>query len=113
MKPQVWVTQIPNRRDKSTGAVVPAVNISPASEHGDVHVLMPPNASFFATGDLIDQLRTGLRDYDYERGDSVICLGDPAIIAVAGAVLAERTRRFVVLRWDRNIGRYVRVEISM
>lgn len=110
---KVWITQIPNRRDTATGMLVPAVNVSPASEHGEIHVLMPANASFFATGDLVDQLRKGLRDYDYERGDSIVCLGDPAIIAVTGAVLMERTQRFVVLRWDRNIGRYVRVEISL
>ncbi len=109
----VWVTQVPNRRDRSTGTFVPAVNISPASEHGEVRVLMPPDASFFATADLVTQLRTGLRDYDFERGDSVIALGDPAIIAVAGAILTERSRSFNILRWDKNIGRYVKIKIAL
>lgn len=109
----VWVTQIPNRRDKATQALVPAVNISPASEHGQIRVLMPPNASFFATGDLINQIRSGLRDYSFERGDSIICLGDPAIIAVVGSIMAQQTARYTVLRWDKNIGRYVRIEIAL
>lgn len=113
MTATVWVTQVPNRRDKVTGALTPAVNISPASEHGELRIMMPPQASFFATGDLVLQLREQLRNYDYARGDSVICLGDPAIIAITGALLAEVSRRFVVLRWDKNIGRYVRVQVSM
>ena len=109
----VWVTQVPNRRDKSTGQLVPSVNISPASEHGRVEVLMPPSASFFATSELVEQIRTGLRNYDYERGDSMVCLGDPAIIAVVGSVLAERNRAYTILRWDKNIGRYVRIKIAL
>jgi hypothetical protein len=109
----VWVTQVPNRRDRATQQLVPAVNISPAAEHGDVRVLMPPNASFFATHDLVTQLRSGLRDYNFERGDSVIALGDPAIIAVVGALLGERNRSFNVLRWDKNIGRYVKIKVAL
>lgn len=110
----VWVTQVPNRRDKGgTNAMVPAVNISPASEHGEIRVLMPPNASFFATHDLVTQLRTGLRDYNFERGDSIIALGDPAVIAVTGAILSERHRSFNILRWDKNIGRYVKIKVAL
>lgn len=109
--PVVYVTQIPNRN--VGGLMVPAVNISPAVEHGEVCVLMPPTASFFATQDMITQLRAGLRDYSFEHGDSVIALGDPAIIGVVGALLMERGRSFNVLRWDRNLGRYVKISITI
>lgn len=109
----VWVTQVPNRKDRLTGALTPAVNISPASEHGEIKILMPPQANFFATSDLVDQVRAGLRNYDFERGDSVICLGDPAIIAVVGSILAERNRAYTILRWDKNIGRYVRIKVAL
>lgn len=109
----VWVTQVPNRRDKSTGAFVPAVNISPATEHGQIKILMPSDAAFYATEELVAQLRVGLHDYDFDRGDSLIALGDPAIIAVAGAVLAEQCSAFSILRWDKNIGRYVKITIEL
>jgi hypothetical protein len=93
--------------------MTPAVNISPASEHGEIRVLMPPSASFFATADLVSQLRKGLHEYDFERGDSIICLGDPAVIAVAGALLAQRSKSFNVLRWDKSISRYVKIKITI
>lgn len=111
--PTVWVTQIPNRRDPHTRALFPSVNISPASEHGEIRVMMPANASFFATGELISQLRSALRSYDFERGDSVVCLGDPAIIAATGAVLAEHTKSFNVLRWDRRTSRYHKIKVQL
>lgn len=113
MNPQVFVTQVPVRRDKVSGVMTPVADISSASEHGDVRVLLPPEANFFATKDYINQLRDGLRDYNYERGDSIIALGHPEITAVAGAILAERHRRFNVLRWDRFTKRYVRITVSL
>jgi hypothetical protein len=109
----VWVTQVPNRRDQDTGMMVPAHNISPASEHGKIVIMMPADAPFYATADLVTQLRQRLRDYDFARGDSVVCLGDPAIIAVTGALLAEKNTRFAILRWDRLIQKYVRIEIAL
>jgi hypothetical protein len=92
---------------------VPSVNISPATEHGEVVILMPANSSFFATQDLVAQLRQGLRNYNFEKGDSVVALGDPVVIAVVGALLAERNKAFYILRWDRQISRYVKVKIAL
>lgn len=104
---KVYITQVPHRRDRETNAFVPSVNISPASEHGELVVMMPPRAAFHATGDLVRQLREHLKDYDYEAGDSLVALGDPAIIAVACAILGKMHGRFTVLKWDKNVGRYL------
>lgn len=112
-EPIVYITQVPNRRDRETGMMVPSVNIGPAAKHGRVQILMPPNAPFFATQDLLSQLRTGLRDYNFKRGDSLIVLGDPAISAVAGAVLSEVSNQWRILKWDRLSGVYVPVEVRI
>lgn len=111
--PKVFVTQVPNKRDHATGAFVPSVNISPAAEHGEVIVMMPPSAPFHATGDLVRQLREHLRDYNYERGDALVALGDPAIIAVACAILGKDFGRFIVLKWDRNVARYLPAHVRV
>lgn len=104
---KVYITQVPHRRDRDTGAFVPSVNIAPASEHGELVVMMPPRAAFHATGDLVRQMREHLKDYDYEAGDCLVALGDPAIIAVACAILGKMHGRFTVLKWDKNVGRYL------
>lgn len=100
----VYVTQVPNRY--VDGAYVPSVNISPAAEHGILVTMMPPQASFHATSDLVKQLTEHLKDYDYEAGDSVLALGDPTIMGVAFAILGKIKGKFRVLKWDRNIKRY-------
>jgi len=111
--PKVFITQVPHRRDPDTGAFVPSVNISPAAEHGELVVMMPPRASFFATNDLVSQLREHLADYSYEAGDSIVALGDPTVIAVAFAILGDMHGRFIVLKWDKNIGRYIASHVEV
>jgi len=111
--PKVFITQIPNRRDPATRAFVPTVNIAPASDHGEVVVMMPPRAAFFATDDLVRQMKWHLKNYDYEAGDSLIAMGDPAVIAVACAILGKMHGRFIVLKWDKNVGRYIPSHISV
>lgn len=111
--PKVFITQVPHRRDNDTQAFVPSVNISPAAEHGELVVMMPPRASFFATADLVKQLREHLKTYNYDQGDSIVALGDPTVIAVAFSILGDMYGRFAVLKWDRNIGRYLRSDVDV
>ena len=106
-RPTVYITQVPHRRDKETGAFVPTVNLSPAGEHGNLKIMMPPQAAFFATGDLVKQIREHLQHYSIENGDSIVALGDPAVIAVAFAILGKDKGKFTVLKWDRTSGRYL------
>jgi hypothetical protein len=109
----VFVTQVPNRKDKMTGAWVPAFNIGPAAEHGQIVTMLPANAAFFQSADLIKTLKDKLSAYNFNRGDSVVCSGDPAIIAVAGSILADIGRKYRLLKWERQVGRYVAVEIHL
>lgn len=112
-RPTVYVTQITSRRDKETGAVVPIYNVSPASEHGAIKVLMPSGVNFYATADLVRQAKDSLKDYSYENGDCIICIGDPAIIAVCIAVVARKNSKFSILKWDRIVSRYVKIDVSI
>lgn len=107
----VYVTQLPHRRDPDTKAWAPTVNLSPASEHGLVRVLMPPQAAFQQTHSLLTQLAQHLKGYSFKNGDSLLPLGDCVIIAAAVSILA-RQGPFAVLRYDRIVKRYCRVVIE-
>ncbi len=107
----VYITQIPNRKDKQTGSYVPTVDVTTAAEHGELKIMMPPQAAFHATGDLVKQMKEKLKDYDYDAGDSIVALGDPSIIAVAFAILGSTRGKFTILKWDRIVGRYIPTKI--
>jgi hypothetical protein len=110
---KVYVPQIPNRKDKATGIFVPVVNIAPAAEFGEPVILLPANTSFYAVGDLTTQLRAQLRQYDCAAGDSIVAIGDPAIMAVVFGMLGNMFGKFYVLKWDRSIGRYSKIKVVL
>lgn len=93
--------------------MVPAVNIGPAQEHGEVVVMMPAHASFYATNDLMAQIANHLESYDFDEGDSLVALGDPTIIGAACAFLGKKRSKFTMLKWDRQLGKYLRSVINM
>lgn len=75
--------------------------------------MMPPHAPFHATADLVKQLWEHLKSYDYERGDALVAMGDPAVIAVACALLGRHHGRFIILKWDRNVSRYLPSHVNV
>ena len=60
----------------------------------------------------ISDIEKELKDFCDE--DYLLLIGDPAIIAIAGAIASEMNRgKFKVLRWDRNESRYYDIEIDL
>lgn len=109
--PTVYLTQHPHKRDELTGALVPVYSLTPAMAHGEVIVLMPPQAAFTNTDGLMDQLDLKLAKYDYKNGDTLLTAKDPVIAACAVAILARRGP-FTVLRWDKIKRAYLAVRIG-
>ncbi len=75
--------------------------------------MMPPQASFYATNDLLNQIANHLDSYDFEDGDCLVALGDPAVIGAACAYLGKKRSKFSMLRWDKQLGRYLKVVINL
>ena len=113
MKPRIFITQIPHKRGRISGDMIPSVDISPAAELGEIIEMIPYQEPFFATADLVSKLRHHLRHYDYERGDCLIALGDPAIISAASAILGLDHRNYILLKWDRYISKYLPAHIKV
>lgn len=108
--PIVYVSQLPHKLDPLTGTYVPAYKIDPAYEHGTVQILVPPRAPFTHASQLVPQLGA-LANYNFTAGDCLLLLGDPVVIATIVALVALKGE-FRVLRWDRNMGRYVPIIIT-
>ena len=88
-------------------------NIRSAEKFGDLKVLLPDNKQMIlASGPITFKLKQELKDFS--DNDYLLLIGDPAIIAVCGAIAAEvNGGRFKVLKWDRNDKRYYDLEIDL
>lgn len=111
---RVFVTQLPHRRDPESNRLIPAVNIDPASEYGEVTIILPARASIHTMGnEAYEKLDEVLEDYNFERGDAILALGDPALMALAFAIIGRYKNDFCVLCWDRRLGKYLPAYIHM
>ena len=88
-------------------------NIRSAEKFGDLKVLLPDNKQIvLSAGPVAHKLKKELSTFCDD--DYLLLIGDPAIIAIAGAIASEMNRgKFKVLRWDRNEARYYDIEIDL
>ena len=88
-------------------------NVRSAEKFGDLKVCLPDNRQMIlSSGPLTFKLKQELKDFN--DNDYLLLIGDPAIIAVAGAIASENNNgRFKVLKWDRNEMKYYDIEIDL
>lgn len=110
MEAIVYVTQIPARLEG--GMWTPTIDLTPASEHGQVKVLLPSGLNFHAAHPVITQLREGMADYN-PHNDFLLPLGDPLVMAAAAALLGRAHGRFTMLKWDRFTRTYHPYEVVL
>lgn len=108
--PKVYVTQIPARMVGR--AWVPTVDISPASQFGEIKVCLPSGLNFHAPVPVIRQLRDELHEFNGQE-DYFLPLGDPLVMAVAAAMIGRREAKFRMLKWDRNMRHYLVYDVDL
>ena len=88
-------------------------NVRSAEKFGDLKVVLPDNKQIvLSSGPLTFKLKHALKDFN--DNDYLLLMGDPAIIAVAGAVVSDvNGGKFKVLKWDRDEKRYYDIEIDL
>lgn len=109
--PKVFFTQIPHRRQD--GKLIPAFNVSSAGQFGEIVTIMPPQTAFTNTKILAKQVDEEISEYSYEDGDVIVLLGDPVVIATTIAVLSRYCSIFAILKWDKNLGRYLKTVVNV
>ena len=88
-------------------------NIRSAEKFGELKVCLPDNKQIvLSSGPLAFRLQQTLKDFN--DNDYLLLIGDPAIIAICGALAAKvNNGKFKVLKWDRNEKKYYDLEIDL
>jgi hypothetical protein len=103
---RVFVVQQPAFYDRDKRAFVPKYDLSPASKHGRLVVMLGPGNIFKdRMAQAISQLRNMLATYT--DSDFILAVGDPVAIAAAVLIAGEQTGGVVqLLKWDRISAAY-------
>lgn len=106
MNRNVYLVQRPAFYDRKKKGWVNKYDFSAAREFGEFVVLLPPGNIFGSRfEDSLKRLRDGLKNYDPDK-DHILAAGDPVAIAAA-VLLAGKSRRVSLLRYDRRDDRYI------
>ena len=108
-KNKVYVTQ----EIQGTSIGAPRINIMGASKFGELKFILPEESRMiYSPGPLISQLLQALKDFNDD--DYLLLTGDPAIMAVAGAVVSKiNNGKFTVLKWDKHDRLYYPLAINL
>ena len=95
-----------------TKAGTPKINIVGAMKYGQIKSLLPELSQIiFSPGPLVFKLRKLLKDFKPD--DYLLLTGDPAIIGLSTAIVAEYTGMFNLLKWDRQEKRYYPLSFNL
>ena len=87
-------------------------DISDASEFGDLQILLPAKEqASFSTQPTIRKMVKSLSKFCDD--DYLLLAGDPAGIAIAGAIAAHNRGYFKMLKWDRLDKKYYPLEVNL
>ena len=91
----------------------PYINVLGAAEYGDIVLLFESGQQImFSPQPAIRKLKRKLKDFD--DGDYLLMMGDPAAMGIACCIAAEMNRgRFDILKWDKKQQRYYPVTINL
>lgn len=108
----VYVVQDSRRYDKEIGEFVPAHDLSPAREYGDLKYLLTPTAAPWQTDGIIQDLWDGLADFSAD--DYLLLVGNPVFIGLASTIACDITGgRIRFLQWHGKDRRYTPVEAQV
>lgn len=113
MRPSVYIVQEPMTRDEFTGEIRPRFNTAPASQYGDLKIVLPRPYRFAKDpyGPLVAHIRDAL--VTFSECDSLLCIGEPTAISVASAIAANRNGgRYKLLLWNNLTHEYEQIQIT-
>jgi hypothetical protein len=109
---KVYAPQVPSKYDPATKLWVPTINLDPANMFGEIVVMLPPNANRLHINPLIVALREQMKDFNDK--DYIVAVGDPSLIAAASCIAVRKTNGLLkILKWDRQTGSYIPVEVQI
>ena len=105
----VYCVQEPPGTEKG----MPRINVNKALHFGNIEFLFSERAQLvYSSGALVRELRKKLEKFNDE--DYLLLLGDPAILATTGAVVADVNQgKFKMLKWDRESAKYYPLEVNL
>ena len=108
---KVFVPHVVTRYDRETGRITPVMDFSAAALHGELTTVLEESDNPLFLNMLMPKIRRSLESFDEH--DLLLCVGDPTLIAACAAVIARRNPKITMLKWDKSMKHYIKVEVRL
>jgi hypothetical protein len=112
---RVFAVQQPTGRDRDTGAIRPTMDLTPATEFGELRfILRDYHHPFRDPTGTAAEVRRVLEVEDFGPTDWLLLVGNPSLIGIVAAQASVITGgRLRLLQWDRPRHRYRPLEAQL
>jgi len=107
---RVFIPQIVERIDPSTGRHVPVHDFSPAAQFGQLTPILGPEDNPMYLARITPKIREALEDFGDH--DHLLAVGDPSVIGICCGLILRRRKTLSMLKWDNRSKIYIRLEIN-
>ena len=97
--------------DREFNVLVPIMDLTPASEYGDIEILLPSGRPTMDLANIQRAIKEKIAESTDD--DYVVAIGDPALMSLVVALLLIKNGKVKMLKWDKNNRRYYSVEIKL
>ena len=111
MTPRVFIPQVVLRWNNELRRLVPVYDFTPAAQHGQLTPVLDSDDDPNFLSRLAPKVKKTLADFTHE--DFLLAVGDPCLIALCSGVILRRSPSLTMLKWQREIKMYVKVEITV
>lgn len=111
MNPRVFIPKVVLRRDPDTGRHFEAHDLTPAQQYGQLTPVLgfDDNPKYIAR--LTPKVQKGLADFTHQ--DYLLAVGDPCLIGLCCGIILRSSPMLTMLKWERSLKMYVKVEIKL
>jgi hypothetical protein len=85
------------------------INFLPAEQHGELVIVVEGRVNHTSLKRTFAAMKEKMRGITKQ--DWIIACGNPALIALAGAIMAQRCGCVRILSWDQQAQQYTRAEV--
>lgn len=107
---KVFIPRLPTRFDRATNTRVPAIDVNPAAQYGELVQLFPADIS---REEAIARIHNPTVNSRIDPDDYILAVGDIALLALVVAYALMRNGRATLLRWDNDVKLYKQEEIQL
>jgi hypothetical protein len=109
MNPRVFIPQSVRRFNAAKGITEAAHDFTGAMQHGQLTTILDDDDDPVYLSRYVPKIKKALSDFTHE--DFLIAVGDPSLIALCSGIIARRQPTMTMLKWERSLRMYVKLEI--